>query len=143
RAHPRAEAGHAIVHPGHLARERQIELCTQCHGNSTKARGPVNSYRPGEPLEQYFRTALTSHPEDDHVANQVKYLRQSKCFQKSEMTCVTCHDPHKPHEPAQSDSARRSCLQCHQAAHCKEQERVPAAVRGDCVGCHMPPRVWM
>src|SRR5262249_8212046 len=67
------------------------------------------------------------------------YLRQSKCFQKSDtLTCVTCHNPHRPHGAANAGSA--SCGKCHQPADCAEQPRVPVAVRGDCVGCHMPQR---
>jgi tetratricopeptide (TPR) repeat protein len=143
RLHAAAKKGHAIGHPGRLDRERRIEVCTQCHGNSTKARGPAFAYRPGEPLERHYRTAATRHPEDDHVANQIKYLRQSHCFQKTDtMTCVTCHDPHRPHE-ADPATNQKSCLQCHQPAACTDRPNLPAAVRDDCVRCHMPQRVWM
>ena len=134
---------HAIVHPGRLPRDRQIEVCTQCHGNANKLRGPMFSYRPGEPLAAHFRTAHSQYREQDHVANQVKYLAQSKCFTKSEMTCATCHDPHRPHAPADKAAAGNSCAKCHQPADCKDQPRLPAAVRGQCVECHMPQRVWM
>jgi tetratricopeptide (TPR) repeat protein len=144
RAHPGDDSAHAIVHPGHLTRERLLEVCTQCHGNAIHHRGPAFSYRPGEPLAAYFGTAAGKYPEDDHVANQVKYLRQSKCFQKRpEMTCITCHNPHKPHEPAGSSSAQRACLKCHKPGDCGDRPRLPAAVRDNCVGCHMPQRVWM
>jgi tetratricopeptide (TPR) repeat protein len=140
-AHPDADAGHAIVHPGRLAAERQLEVCTQCHSNATKNRTPAFSYRPGEPLETSFRTAVSKHPENDHVANQVKYLRQSKCFQQSgTMTCVTCHNPHRPTDTA---AVGRACLKCHQPAACGERPRLPDAVRDRCVECHMPQRVWM
>ncbi len=138
RMHPKDRAA-AIVHPGTLPRERLMEVCVQCHGN-LKRRGPLFSYRPGEPLEASFRVVQTKHPEDDQVANQVQYLRRSKCFQKSEMTCVTCHNPHRPAQPA---TTQRACMKCHTAASCKDQPRLPEAVRGDCVGCHMPARVWM
>jgi tetratricopeptide (TPR) repeat protein len=140
-AHPDADTGHAVVHPGRLSRERQLEVCTQCHSNATKNRGPAFSYRLGEPLEAYFRTAVSKHPENDHVANQVKYLRQSKCFQKSDtLTCVTCHNPHRPTDAA---AVGRACLKCHQPAACGERHRLPEAVRDRCVDCHMPQRVWM
>jgi tetratricopeptide (TPR) repeat protein len=140
--HPRARA-HAVVHPGRLNRERQLEVCTQCHSNANRARGPAFNYRPGEPLDAYFRPALNKHPENDHVANQVKYLRRSKCFQNSDtLTCTTCHNPHKPYEASHS-SARRSCLKCHAPEACGDRPRLPVAVRDDCVGCHMPARVWM
>jgi tetratricopeptide (TPR) repeat protein len=139
-ANPKA-AAKAIAHPGHFARERLMEVCTQCHSNAITPKGPAFSYRPGEPLDDSFRTLTTRHPEEDHVANQVRYLRQSKCFQKSEtLTCVTCHDPHRP---TNHHEVRSSCLKCHEPAACKERPRVPAAVRDDCAGCHTPPRVWM
>jgi predicted CXXCH cytochrome family protein len=125
-----------VVHPGRLTRDRQLDLCAQCHSNAPKPRGPAFSYRPGEPLEAYFRTNINTRQENDHVASQVHYLRQSKCFQKSDtLTCTTCHNPHRPGNAAAVGGA---CLKCHQPAGCPEQDRLPAAVRGDCVGCHMP-----
>jgi tetratricopeptide (TPR) repeat protein len=139
RTHPNDPA-HAILHPGTLTRDRLLEVCTQCHSNATRPRGPAFSYRPGQPLEAFFRTNQNKYPEDDQVANQVQSLRRSQCFQKSEMTCITCHDPHQPQQP---ETVRRACLRCHTAAACTDQPRQPAAVRGDCVGCHMPARVWM
>jgi tetratricopeptide (TPR) repeat protein len=143
-AHPEADTGRAVVHPGRLSRERRIDVCTQCHSNAIKPRGPAFGYRPGQPLEAAYRTLRTKYPENDHVANQIQYLRQSKCFQKSDtLTCVTCHDPHRPHEPGDAGAARRSCAKCHQPEACGERPRLPAAVRDDCVGCHMSPRVWM
>jgi tetratricopeptide (TPR) repeat protein len=137
-AHP-GEAAHAVVHPGHLTRDLLMDLCAQCHSNAIKHRGPAFSYRPGEPLDAHFRTVGSRHPEDDHVANQVKYLRQSQCYQKSEtLTCTTCHNPHRPRGPSNAGSA--ACQKCHKPADCAEQPRLPAAVRGDCAGCHMPQR---
>src|SRR5204862_7636054 len=111
--------------------------------NANKPRGPMFSYRPGQPLADHFRTAHSAHREQDHVANQVKYLTQSKCFTKSEMTCATCHDPHKPHAPPDRAAAGNSCAKCHKPAECKDQPNLPAEVRGKCVECHMPQRVWM
>jgi tetratricopeptide (TPR) repeat protein len=143
-ANPDTRDPHAIVQPGRLERERAIEVCTQCHGNWTKPRGPANSYRPGEPLENYYRLAQTKYPEQDHVANQIKYLRQSKCFQKSDsMTCVTCHDPHRPHDRTNAASSQRACAQCHKQEACTDRPNLPVAIRDDCVACHMRPNFWM
>jgi len=141
-ADPQAETATAIVRPDLLARERQLEVCTQCHSNAIKARGPAFQYRPGEPLDAYFRTITSKYPELDHVANQVQYLRQSKCFQKSNMTCTTCHDPHRPHDSRISRSEQK-CLQCHKPVDCRERDRLPQPVQGNCLACHMPQRVWM
>lgn len=140
RQHPGEARGAFVVHPGQLPRERNIEVCTQCHSNAIKHRGPAFNYRPGEPLDEAYKTLATDFPEYDHVANQIQYLRQSKCFQQSEsMTCVTCHDPHQQPRPAGSTSSEHSCLQCHQPPDCREQPRLPEPVRADCVGCHLPP----
>jgi hypothetical protein len=52
----------AIVNPGRLDPERQMEVCIQCHLETTSTQLPavlmrygrgVFSYRPGEPLESY------------------------------------------------------------------------------------------
>ncbi len=133
REHPK-EPAHAILHPGMLSRERLMDVCAQCHANA-KRLGQAFSYRPGEPLEAFFYSSKPAHPEDD-TTNQVRYLSESKCFQKSQMTCITCHDPHR------LKSAQGSCLTCHTVASCTDQPHLPAAVRGDCVGCHMPSRIW-
>jgi tetratricopeptide (TPR) repeat protein len=133
RTHPDAPA-HAILHPGTLSRERLMDVCAQCHSNA-KNLGMAFSYRPGEPLDAFFHNAKPTYAEDD-TTNQVRYLRESKCFQKSEMTCITCHDPHR------LKSAQGGCASCHKPASCTDQPNLPVAVRGDCVGCHMPSRIW-
>lgn len=136
-AHPDSVAAQAVVRPKHLSRERQMDLCAQCHSNAIKHRGPAFSYRPGEPLDDFYKTLHTAHPEDDHVANQVQYLRQSRCFRESEtLTCSTCHDPHRPRSAANAGSV--SCLKCHAAVDCADRGRLPLEVQDNCTGCHMP-----
>ena len=53
----RAQTGIAQI--GKLARERQMEVCAQCHGG---LRAPIEnpfSYVPGESLDAYFRAPAT------------------------------------------------------------------------------------
>lgn len=139
RAHPQAKAAHGIVHPGRLPRERQIEVCTQCHSNAMKYRQPPLSYRPGRKLDDYYRTLVVDRSEEDHVANQVQRLRRSKCFQKSpSMTCITCHNPHRRSEAPAAGKPHESCMSCHKPADCGERPKLPTAVRNQCVDCHMP-----
>lgn len=59
-----------------------------------KRKGVPFGYRPGEPLADHFRVVRPRFEEDAIVGNQVGSLLASKCYQKSEMTCLTCHDPH-------------------------------------------------
>jgi tetratricopeptide (TPR) repeat protein len=85
---------------------------------------------------------VTRHPEDDHVANQVQYLRESRCFQKSpDLTCINCHNPHHDSSTTGTGESRQAtCLKCHQPGSCLEHDRLPVAVQTNCVGCHMPRR---
>src|SRR5262249_22699053 len=66
-----------------------------------------------------------------------QYLGESRCYQKSKMTCITCHDPHV------AGPAHSGCKACHKPAACTDRPRLPEAVRDDCVGCHMPQHLWM
>ncbi|MEZ6062557.1 MAG: tetratricopeptide repeat protein [Planctomycetaceae bacterium] len=140
REHPDDTTAHAITNPAELSRERQIEICTQCHGNTMKHLGPALSYRPGEPLDQTYKTLVSRRPDEDHVANQIQYLRESRCFQGADgMTCSTCHDSHRPRDATNSGVV--SCLTCHSASDCGEHDLLPEPVRNDCVNCHMPARI--
>ncbi|MGH9657053.1 MAG: hypothetical protein ACRD96_00835, partial [Bryobacteraceae bacterium] len=126
----------AIVNPARLGRERRLEVCMQCHmetsGRSIPdairryGRGPF-SYRPGEPLAAfmiYFDRA-DGKPEDAFTVNHsARGLLRSKCFQRSEMTCTTCHDPHRGGVKVDA------CAGCHAKPHRE----------GSCAGCHMPKR---
>lgn len=129
-----------IVHPGKLDREGLIEVCSQCHSNTMKRRKLAFSHRPGQPLEESFLALTTEHHEDDHVANQTKFMLRSKCFKQHEsMTCITCHSPH--HQPTAPLSAREACFQCHQSADCTDRDNLPAPVKDLCIDCHMPPYI--
>ncbi|MFN0017151.1 MAG: tetratricopeptide repeat protein [Pirellulaceae bacterium] len=138
KANPDAKSGKEIVHPGHLSRENLMAVCGQCHSNAPKYAAEPFTFQPGEPLDRYFKTLHSEFPEDDHVANQDTYLRQSKCYQQSEtMTCITCHDPHHPEEHA-TPVRQQTCLKCHAADKCTDRPQLPADVRDNCIGCHMP-----
>ncbi len=114
-----------------------IEVCVQCHGNAIRHKGPALSYRPGEPLANHYRTVTPKFSEDDHVADQITRLRQSKCFQNSEMTCITCHDPHLTSDAPHGMTFRETCTQCHESQACKQRDRLPTEVADKCVQCHM------
>ncbi|MFO0929313.1 MAG: tetratricopeptide repeat protein [Gemmataceae bacterium] len=134
RAHPDEQASKAILHPGTLNRDRLMDVCGQCHSNVVRHRERPFSHRPGQPLDRAFQKLKAEGVENDHVADQVKYLRQSKCYQKTDtLTCITCHSPHRAEA-----AGDRACRKCHQPAECREQPKLPAAVRGECVACHMP-----
>jgi tetratricopeptide (TPR) repeat protein len=139
----------AIVNPKRLPRDRQLDVCMQCHLEATSRplpnvvarfeHGPFD-YRPGQPLTGYFvffdRAPTSAGDDNFEIAHAAYRLRKSKCFQASEMTCTTCHNPHDV--PRGQEAAARynvTCRQCHAAAHANN---TPDG--GDCVSCHMPRR---
>lgn len=143
----------AVLNPARLEPERQLEVCMQCHLETTTSPLPHSirragrgyfSYSPAEPLADY--ALHFDHPpgagRDDkfEVVNAVYRLRQSRCFaESSAMTCTTCHDPHHI-ERGEAATARYNqvCRDCHQDS--PKTEGVHAA-GADCVACHMPKRV--
>jgi tetratricopeptide (TPR) repeat protein len=132
----------AIVNPKRLAPGLAMDVCLQCHLQTTSSPLPhalrrfgkdAFSYRPGEPLTAHllqFDHADGSAHEDKFEVNSAGYrLLQSACFRRSagKLTCTTCHDPH-----AAQPVSTKACLQCH-TAH-------PEPQRADCFSCHMPKR---
>jgi predicted CXXCH cytochrome family protein len=148
----REEIRGSIVNPVRLTAERQMEVCMQCHLETTSFPLPNSivryerepfSYRPGEPLANYIlhfdQAPGKGHDDKFEIANSVYRLLKSACFQKSDgaMTCTTCHNPHDvPRGDAAARHYTEVCRQCHgklaaSATHPRSD---------DCVGCHMPKR---
>ncbi len=126
-----------IVNPAKLSRKLRMDVCMQCHLETTSRPLPnsvlkldraVFSYEPGEALEDY--AAYFNYPngsDEFNIVHQAYRLRKSRCFAKSDMTCLTCHHPH-----GQTVDYNRTCSACH----------APKAINhaGDCISCHMPKR---
>ena len=90
-----------IVNPAGLLRDRQVEVCAQCHGGIGESVKPAFSYVPGQPLENYIRL---QRPDADAAVdvhgNQVALTQKSRCYQNSQMSCTTCHEVYAPERAA-------------------------------------------
>lgn len=144
----------SIVNPARLSPQRSLEVCYQCHLQSTSFRLPyasqrpgrgVLSYRPGQPLGDYIlhfdHPPGGEHDDKFEIAHAAYRLRKSRCFQESNgsLTCTTCHDPHR-HLSKDEAAYIDVCLNCHRQL----SPGLPGDLRhqsaSDCLNCHMPQR---
>ena len=135
----------SILNPATLSPQRQLDICLQCHLQTTSRgiqdsiRRPghsIWSYRPGTALSDYkmYFDRADGAASDRVEINHAGYrLLQSACFRKSEgkLLCTSCHDPHT------ARVRKTACTQCHVSAHAGES----TTATGTCETCHMPKRV--
>lgn len=147
-AHIERSGRGGIVNPAKLPRERAMEVCLQCHLETTSSslpnairrfeRGPF-SFRPGEPLLA-FRLDFDRPGDRFEIAGAGYQLDQSACMRQSQgkLSCTTCHDPHDAqHGSTAAARYNTICRNCHAA---KISTSAPHTVSADCVSCHMPKR---
>jgi predicted CXXCH cytochrome family protein len=141
------------VNPARLSAALQMDICMQCHLETTSSDLPqmirqlerdANSYRAGEPLGSYMvhfdHAPGSGHDDKFEVVNQAYRLRQSACFLKSggRLTCTSCHDPHTPQRgDAAASHYRTKCLACHPSVVVRGHPDLSSA---DCRSCHMVRR---
>lgn len=146
----------AIVNPARLSPERQLEVCMQCHLETTSRRLPSAivryerapfSYIPGEPLGDFtihFDEARSAAADDRFQIVSAAYrLRQSSCFRKSEgaLSCTTCHNPHAaPRGEEAAQHYTQVCRGCHAAPFDKLVAAGRHTQSAACADCHMPKR---
>jgi predicted CXXCH cytochrome family protein len=145
--HDEAAIRRAIVNPARLDRDRQMEVCMECHLSTSGSQDEnislrfnraIFSYRLGTPLADYkLYFDFDGGPQRFEIADAAYRLRISRCFAKSQMTCLTCHDPHfESHEEKVEQRYVQVCENCHRQV--RHTVALPQAET--CVSCHMPKR---
>ena len=144
------------MNPARLSPERQLEVCLQCHLESTSHKLPYSirpygrsyfSYRAGEPLGDYIlhfdQSQQAGYADKFEIAHAGYRLLKSACFLKSAgaLTCTACHDPHGASRGTQSSEGYdRICRNCHGPALGRLVAGGKHTSSGRCVECHMPKR---
>ncbi len=152
---PAGEIDATIVNPKHLALDRQLDVCQQCHLHGTVSverdgKGPFD-YRPSEPLSAHRALFSLDAPlaaGQIAVISHADRMKQSACFEgtlasATPMTCVTCHNPHEGFRDKGPAYFNQTCLTCHApealpAAFTTEEARRSHAATANCIACHMP-----
>jgi hypothetical protein len=136
----------SIVNIRHLSRERQEDVCSQCHLSAfadVDVRGrSVADFRPGMRMSDFRVSYRVDRPEAAMtVSGQIEQMRLSRCYIDSKtMTCATCHNPHSIPESNKLAYYRNKCLTCHQTESCglSVKERHKKQPKDNCIACHMP-----
>jgi predicted CXXCH cytochrome family protein len=145
-----------IVNPSRLTADRQLEICMQCHLETTSMNLPESitkfdrapfSYLPSEPLgafKIFFDRAPGGRKDATfEIAHSAYRLRESQCYLRSSgaLTCTTCHNPHDVPQSAQATGQYNgACLRCHSLGLNQLVASGKHTQAPNCVDCHMPKR---
>jgi len=162
-ARPRVENYELVVKTSDLGSRALVELCAPCHSR----RAALGDYTHAEPdlLDSLLPSLLTDalYFPDGQILDEVYVygsFTQSRMYHRD----VRCSDCHEVHSVKRLKDGNDLCLQCHRASaydtyahhfHKKKGEEGKPILSAagdvlfevgtgtDCVGCHMPGRVYM
>lgn len=152
---PPGDVDPTIVNPAHLPFERRLDVCGQCHLNTTvsvlREGRTAYDFRPSQALADYVALfAADVPPASDQISviSHADRMKRSACFRGTMNTarpleCVTCHDPHAGFRDQGPEYFNRTCRQCHAPEALATRfsgadERAHHAATANCIQCHMP-----
>ena len=152
---PSGSVDTTIVNPRHLALDRRLDVCQQCHLHTTvsllRERRTAYDFRPSQALDNYVSLFIADkRPTADaiDVISHADRMKSSLCFIESletdaPMDCITCHNPHEGFRDAGPEYFNTTCQTCHDIAALQpgfEQEELRAVhgAESNCFSCHMP-----
>jgi predicted CXXCH cytochrome family protein len=140
-AHVRGATGGGAVA---IERGRSMDACVLCHSRRAVL---AEGYVPGRSPWDHFDPELLD-TDVYHASGQVRgEAYEWTSFQMSRMAAagVRCADCHEPHAAALRADGNALCLRCHEArlAAIGHTHHAPGGAGSACVGCHMPPAVFM
>ncbi len=139
-ANPDEKTAQKIVNPRDLDRDRMNDVCSRCHSGMLQPKQPIFSFRPGDNLGDFFDLEKKGEVVGGvHTDNQLARLKESQCFNSSELTCADCHNPHQQERDNLALFSKR-CINCHEVQECGMREKSQPHHSENCIDCHMPKR---
>lgn len=146
-----------IVNPAHLSLPRKLDVCQQCHLNSTvqvlREGKTAVDFRPSQDLGDFIALFGLDKPASNEViglTSHVGRMKKSACYLESRdlerpLECATCHDPHSSFRDSGPEYFNNTCLTCHApeslSARLVDSASAPDHVEdSNCISCHMPKR---
>ena len=159
-------ADNTIINPERLDKERQAQVCGQCHSLFESSHPEAFladglDYQPGNDL--LANRKMIHHKDTDPSllyynmfwndgtmrigGREYPGLVQSKCYTHGEMTCLSCHSLHSMQEPSKqlglNMNTDQACIQCHKEPKYTTDLALHTHHRVDsegsrCFNCHMP-----
>ena len=159
-------ADNTIINPERLDKERQAQVCGQCHslfesGHPEAFLADGLDYQPGNDL--LANRKMIHHKDTDPSllyynmfwndgtmrigGREYPGLVQSKCYTHGEMTCLSCHSLHSMQEPSKqlglNMNTDHACIQCHKEPKYTTDLALHTHHQVDsegsrCFNCHMP-----
>lgn len=152
---PASSIDNTIVNPAHLSLDRQLDVCQQCHLNSTvsllRTDRTAYDFRPSQDLADwvsFFDTHEESTTGAIGVISHADRMKQSACFTETltmpnPLQCTTCHNPHEGFRDQGPAYFNVTCQNCHAPDELQDGFTTPEARENhiptaNCIDCHMP-----